>query len=60
MVIICRIDLDKFDLLSLSKFYAEGIVTMGEIAESKAYKEMSELHQLLWTRQVQDLRKIAN
>lgn len=57
MVIIVRLDLDKYDPLTLSKFIREGIVTIGEATEAKCIKEMSDLHRLVWVRQCQDMRK---
>ena len=56
MVVIARLDLDRFDLLTLAKFYVEGLVTLSEIETSRAYKAMSPVHALLWTRQVQDMK----
>lgn len=58
MVIVVRIDLDKYDIDHLARLYVNGVVTMGEISESKAYKEMNELDQLRWTRKHQAERTI--
>lgn len=57
-IVIVRLDLDKYDALTLSKFCREGIVTIGEATESKALQEMSDLHRLLWVRQVQDMIRV--
>lgn len=56
MVAIVRIDLDKFDALFIAKLYAEGLITLGEATEAKCARDMDDVHRLLWTRQIQDLR----
>jgi hypothetical protein len=58
MVIIVRLDLDRYDALTISRFVREGIVTIGEATEAKCIKEMSDLHRLMWVRQVQDMCRV--
>jgi hypothetical protein len=57
MVIIVRLDLDKYDALTLSRFVREGIVTIGEATEAKSIQRMSELHRLIWIRECQAMLK---
>lgn len=54
-VVIVRLDLDKYDALVLSRFVVEGVITIGEACDAKAIKGMSELHQLIWVRQVKGM-----
>lgn len=56
MVVICRIDLDKFDLDRLTAFVREGIVTIAEASESRAFKALTEYEQLMRVRMWQKVR----
>lgn len=59
MIVIVRLDLDRYDLLMIARLYRDGLITMSEVTESKAYREMSELHRLMWERQVMELKKVG-
>lgn len=59
MVVIVRLDLDHYDAKTLSSLVREGVITLGEACEAKAVQSMTELHRLLWVRQVQDMSRKA-
>ena len=54
-VVIVRLDLDRYDALTLSKLVKEGVITTGDACEARAVRSMSALHRLMWVRQVQEL-----
>jgi hypothetical protein len=59
MVVIVRIDLDRYDLLMIAKLYRDGLITMAEAMESGEYKRMSDKDKYLWRKTVELMRKSA-
>lgn len=58
MVVIVRIDLDKYDLEQIEHFVVYGIVTLSEAREgAKVVRDMSEYDQVLWVRKMQDAKR---
>lgn len=60
MVVITRIDLDSCDPLMLSRLVGMGLITVGQAMDAKCIRAMSELHQLLWKRGIEDARNNLN
>lgn len=56
MIVIVRLDLDKYDLKTIERLYENGVITLGEAAESKAVKELTDLQKLQWCRKEQRAR----
>jgi hypothetical protein len=56
-VVIVRLDLDRYDALTISRLVRDRVITIGEATEAKCIKDMSDLHRLLWIRQVKDLMR---
>lgn len=53
MVVIVRLDLDRYDASTLQSLVREGVVTIGEACEAKAVKQMSDYERLMWVRATQ-------
>jgi len=58
MIVVIRLDLDRYDILTIAKLVRSEVITMTEAREAKSYKSMSEIYRLMWERQVED-RKSA-
>lgn len=50
MVVIVRLDLDKYDLGKLNDLIRDQIITMSEATESRAFKGLNEYQQYLQIR----------
>lgn len=59
MVIVVRIDLDKYSLAEIRAFVMGGIITISEANESGAFKRMSEWDQVKWVRAIQVSEKVG-
>lgn len=53
MVVIVRLDLDRYDASTLQNLVREGVVTIGEACEAKSIKVLSEYERLMWVRATQ-------
>ena len=60
MIVIVRLDLDRYDVRSIEKLYEGGVITLGEATESKVVKRMNDLDKLVWIRKVQKLAPLRN
>lgn len=58
MIVIIRLDLDKYDLKTIERLTKDGVITMGEATESRVVQEMSEFERLMWVRAMQAERVI--
>lgn len=57
MIVVVRLDLDKYDLRTIEKLVINGVITMGEATESKSVKKMNDLEKLMWIREQQRVRE---
>lgn len=57
MVIVVRLDLDRYDLKALSALIRDQVITISEASESRAFKELSEYDQLMMVRDWQKTLK---
>ena len=57
MIVVVRLDLDKYDLRTIEKLVTNGVITMGEATESKQVKRMNDLEKLMWIREQQRVRE---
>lgn len=60
MVIIVRIDLDRYDLSQIEAFVRDGIITLPEARESRAVQSLGDLEGLMWVRRMQGEVRVAN
>jgi hypothetical protein len=60
MVIIVRIDLDRYDLPQIEAFVRDGIITLSEARESQAVRSLGDLKELLWVRRMQGEVRVAS
>ncbi len=59
MVVICRIDLDKFDLQQIETLVCQQILTLPEARNAKSVKALSAVQELQWARMMQAKRKVG-
>lgn len=58
MVVIVRLELDRYTIQQLTDLVLDGVVTINECIEGAiAVKSMSEYDQLMWVRNIQAKRK---
>ncbi len=57
MIVVVRLDLDKYDLRTIEKLVTNGVITMGEATESKSVRKMNDLEKLMWIREQQRVRE---
>lgn len=57
-IVIVRLDLDKYDALTLSRLVVDGVITLGDACDAKSIKSMSDLHRLIWVRQVKSMMQV--
>jgi hypothetical protein len=58
MVVIIRLDLDRYELDMIERLVVDGLVTIGEAVESRAYRNdiVGDVAKLMWLRSVQKKR----
>lgn len=56
MVIVIRIDLDKYDMDELDRLVVDGIVSISEASEAMCFKALGEYDQVLKVREWQKAR----
>lgn len=59
MIVIVRLDLDRYDVDVIERLVADGVITVGEAVQSKAAESMSEYEQLMWIRKIQVNKFVA-
>jgi hypothetical protein len=59
MIVIIRLDLDRYDIDKINQYVCQGILSVSEASESRAFKSKSEYDQLMYVRHWQEAMKIA-
>lgn len=57
MIVIVRLDLDKYELKTIERLVQNSVITMGEATESREVKKMNDLDKLVWVREMQRVRE---
>lgn len=57
MIVIVRLDLDRYDKNTIERLVTNGVITMGEATESRVIKKMNDLDRLVWIREMQRVRE---
>lgn len=58
MVVIIRLDLDRYDVKTIERLTKDGVITIGEATEARVIKKMSEFERLMWVRAIQAERVV--
>lgn len=58
-IVIVRLDLDRYDLITVERLLIDQIITLEEACESKWVRAMNDLERLTWIRQVQKMRVVG-
>lgn len=53
MVIVVRIDLDRYEIEMIERLVVDGVVTLQEARECRAVKELGDWQSVLWVRKMQ-------
>ena len=59
MIVIIKLDLDRYDIDKINQYVCQGILSVSEAAESRAFKQMSDNKQLMFVRHWQEVMKQA-
>jgi len=57
MVVIVRLDLDKYDIRTIERLVQNNVISMGEATEAKVIGDLSEIQRLMWIRKNQRARE---
>jgi hypothetical protein len=59
MIVIVRLDLDRYDIDKINQLVVTGILSVSEAAESRAFKNKDSYTQLMYVRHWQESMKQA-
>ena len=59
MIVIVRLDLDRYDIDKINQLVVQSVLSVSEAAESRAFKQMSDYKQLMFVRHWQEVMKSA-
>jgi len=57
MIVVVRLDLDRYDLDVIERLVLGSLITMGEATESRAVRAMDDVRKLMWIREMQRMRQ---
>lgn len=57
MIVVVRLDLDRYDLDVIERLVVGSLITMGEATESRAVRAMDDVRKLMWIREMQRMRQ---
>ncbi len=55
MVIVVRIDLDRYELEMIERLVVDGVVTIQEARQSRAVKALGDWKEVMWVRRMQPM-----
>lgn len=60
MIVIVRLDLDKYEMSTIERLVQNGVISMGEATEARVIRELDDVKRLMWVRKNQRVRELLS